>query len=590
MNECKPGIRATPAIGPLFATLLLAVLSACGSATPAVQENVGAEGVDQAPAASTLTTSSADPTPSPFTRVGQPTASPETPTDRRTDIRDVDFQNGFVYEANQWSPEPVEVTDGQFINGEVGDPEFFAFVAQPPVFGDLDGDGSEEAVVHTTWNGGGSGNFDSLHVFSIIADGQAGDGVVALDQRAFGDRAFGGIWSVDIDDEQLVVDVFTNGAGSCCPHSVVRELYTLDAYGLILVTSFAEVRWVAPTSTNAAGDIEEVEFLPGTSAAILDLWLVAAEHTVSLDAAADQWLSLRQFDGPAAVSSKLVHTNSGAEVALAGSDGGIAQLPESGLWRLEIQFDSSDAITFDDASAPLSGSAKFVLSIGDEQLAHRSASATLLGTQTRRVVVQDEPPIVATASWPDFGTTDFGLFAGEVHEWVNQPVDTWIAYAVESLPLPRDEGGEYDLHYQVTLVTEDLVSINFSSYEYLCCRPYPNLGQRSLIVDTTHRRIIGDGEIVDLTRLDEIEAVWLAALAADEEFAIGATEADELFAGSDEPGWGSLTLASGGLVFGTNRQGVVPPMSTFVSFADLGDLVSPELVRQAAAGTVPLGF
>lgn len=84
--------------------------------------------------------------------------------------------------------------------------------ASAPTFGDLDGDGAEEAVQVTTLNTGGTGQFTLVWVFHL-----AGGKPQVLGVVPGGDRADGGVVGVDIDAGELIVFRYTGGEGACCP-------------------------------------------------------------------------------------------------------------------------------------------------------------------------------------------------------------------------------------------------------------------------------------------------------------------------------------------------------------------------------------
>jgi len=160
----------------------------------------------------------------------------------------------------------------------------------------------------------------------------------------------------------------------------------------------------------------------------------------------------------------------------------------------------------------------------------------------------------------------------------------WVADLEEFPPLERDDqglGGAYELLFDVTLESEDLASFRWNWYEYVCCRPHPNHGHRSLVIDLAQQRIVPVDEILDLDRLEEIHTIWVDH--ADPEF----LPPDFVDVTSVTPAFSSIALTPIGVEFGTDRSGPVPGTTTVVPFAALGDLVMSDFVERAKSGFVP---
>jgi hypothetical protein len=116
----------------------------------------------------------------------------------------------------------VVVRNGRFHSGNAADPLEFAVVAV--TFGDLTGDGEAEAAVLTRCNTGGSGDFTEGVVYGI----QQGQ-VRELARTDMGDRAYGGIRSLAIAGNQLVVERYATDEGGalCCPKYIETLHYRL---------------------------------------------------------------------------------------------------------------------------------------------------------------------------------------------------------------------------------------------------------------------------------------------------------------------------------------------------------------------------
>jgi heat shock protein HslJ len=103
-----------------------------------------------------------------------------------------------------------------------------AIVPGPLTSGDLDGDGSTEALVLLASSSGGSGTHSSVAVVSR-RDGR----VQNLATRLLGDRVQ--VRSMTIKDGRLTIDVVRAGPDdpACCPGEMATYTWALDAGGLV---------------------------------------------------------------------------------------------------------------------------------------------------------------------------------------------------------------------------------------------------------------------------------------------------------------------------------------------------------------------
>lgn len=138
----------------------------------------------------------------------------------QSDIRKVDFAN-FTYNVEIFeTKEKLTVKDGEYSRDKEDDKLFFS--AKVAGYGDLDGDGKEEAIVITVMNTGGTGNFTNGLVFTM-----RGGKPVVLTEFEGGDRAYGGLVDASIKNKVLTVaryDVGESG-GACCPEFIVTSHY-----------------------------------------------------------------------------------------------------------------------------------------------------------------------------------------------------------------------------------------------------------------------------------------------------------------------------------------------------------------------------
>ena len=123
--------------------------------------------------------------------------------------------------------EPITLTDGRY----EGEPFVEGGAARPTVqlirgtviYGDLNGDGVNDAAMVLVENSGGSGVFNYVGA-QVNQDGQPVDAGTVL----LGDRTQ--IQSAKIENEQIVIDIVTQGPDDamCCPTTKMRMSYALQ--------------------------------------------------------------------------------------------------------------------------------------------------------------------------------------------------------------------------------------------------------------------------------------------------------------------------------------------------------------------------
>ncbi|HEY2461144.1 MAG TPA: hypothetical protein VGI16_10055 [Candidatus Acidoferrum sp.] len=98
------------------------------------------------------------------------------------------------------------------------------------VYGDLDGDGVEEAAVTFNYSTGGTANWDYLYVYKMV-EGQP----VLMGRMEAGSRGSGGLATVSIKDERLMVEFADpeRRIGDCCSEGYIRVHYRLTAKGFV---------------------------------------------------------------------------------------------------------------------------------------------------------------------------------------------------------------------------------------------------------------------------------------------------------------------------------------------------------------------
>jgi hypothetical protein len=155
-------------------------------------------------------------------------------------IRQIDFKN-FIYAwdsqdmdapttrhwINSKPQSSVMITHGVFHFYEDCESEFECELApvvsmDSVTYGDLVGDGGEEAIVWLNYSTGGTANWDYLYVYRL-KNGQP----VLLARMRSGSRAYGGLVKVSVESGLLVID-FADQArsmGDCCSEGYIRVRY-----------------------------------------------------------------------------------------------------------------------------------------------------------------------------------------------------------------------------------------------------------------------------------------------------------------------------------------------------------------------------
>jgi hypothetical protein len=138
-------------------------------------------------------------------------------------IRSIDFLNR-TYESGDAGAITVKDGEADFeIDPEM--PELRGwFNVSAPVYGDVTGDGLEEAIVITAWNGGGTGTFTSGEIYTVR---EGASEPVKIGEIPGGDRGDGGLDNITIEGGKILVDrnLSTDDDGACCPSKLVKEVW-----------------------------------------------------------------------------------------------------------------------------------------------------------------------------------------------------------------------------------------------------------------------------------------------------------------------------------------------------------------------------
>lgn len=164
-----------------------------------------------------------------WTPSAPPDEAPPAPDDATDDTQAVTPLSEEALKNSSYSgiyDEPITLADGAY----VGDPEFLTveYVADSARYGDLDGDGVDDAVAFLVERGGGTGAF--VHVAAQLnRDGEPVDaGAVLIEDRIQ-------VISLDIDGGVITVVVTAEGPGdaACCRSHKATQRYGLQDGKLI---------------------------------------------------------------------------------------------------------------------------------------------------------------------------------------------------------------------------------------------------------------------------------------------------------------------------------------------------------------------
>ncbi len=153
---------------------------------------------------------------------------------QQREIRSVDFRD-FTYNAYCGDSPPegktVEVTvkNGKYESGGESFPSYFEIVVD--AYGDLDGDGKEEAAVSSLCNTGGTGQFSEGYIYTMKNGKPA-----LLAHFEGGDRGYGGLQSVKIKNGFLFVER-NDGAANCCAEETLTTKHRWNGRKLVEVGS-----------------------------------------------------------------------------------------------------------------------------------------------------------------------------------------------------------------------------------------------------------------------------------------------------------------------------------------------------------------
>lgn len=145
----------------------------------------------------------------------------------QSDVRQFDFRN-FTYEPYcVRGPYKITVKNGRHFeeSGKVSDYRSLRFTMRVETYGDIDGDGREEAVITGVCNEGGE-NYSEGFVYTMKQDQP-----VLLTRIEGGAMALNGIRSITVREGIVTVDRFEG----CCREFAAKTKYKWDGTDLVQV-------------------------------------------------------------------------------------------------------------------------------------------------------------------------------------------------------------------------------------------------------------------------------------------------------------------------------------------------------------------
>ena len=199
--------------------------------------------------------------PGPVTATETPTSLPSPSVPSLT----LDMLKNATYDAPFYT-RTVTLVNGTYLEGS---PDiYFVQILDVYAFGDLNGDGTDDAAVILLENGGGTGQFESL-----VAVLNSGGKPLQAGTAKLGDRVR--INSVAIVDGEITVDMVVQGPNDamCCPSQPIAQSYRLDGDNLVMVRSTSRT----PDGAGRAINIES----PADGAAVTSPVTVTGSETIA---------------------------------------------------------------------------------------------------------------------------------------------------------------------------------------------------------------------------------------------------------------------------------------------------------------------
>ena len=250
----------------------------------------------------------------------------------QSSIRDVDLMNfEYLPYCIGEKPEPIKVKDGKYFEetDQDGWTERLYFSIFNISYGDLTGDGREEAVVLSVCNTGGTGNFSEGYIY-----GYSAGGTQLLARIPGGDRADGGLRTASVERGELIVESNDPGelGGSCCPEYIISSRYRLFRGRLIQLDQ--------PTRRDIF-PVERVRFPKGTTGVTFKVTIPADEgrrYIVGARAGQSLTVSTDSDDGGLRLLEEVQ--------PVYGINNFLARLPKNGDYTIEIRNHAAETREF----------------------------------------------------------------------------------------------------------------------------------------------------------------------------------------------------------------------------------------------------
>jgi hypothetical protein len=254
-------------------------------------------------------------------------------------VRDVDFLNR-AYGETLCAEEgtTITVTNGVFERTDEDDRAYFKVLEV--VYGDLTGDGADEAVVLTICNTGGTGQFSDGLVYTVRSGA-----LVLLTTLGVGDRADGGIHNVAVENGVLRVERYGTGegGGACCPQVIDSQAFQWNGKKFV-PKGRSELRSYVDALNMEGAAPYRVQFRRNTSGAVL-VGLTTAADSFLVGARKGQKLLL-QLDTDDDTSEVVVIAPGGAQFGrISGNGKASLVLPATGDFTLKVNSRASKDAT-----------------------------------------------------------------------------------------------------------------------------------------------------------------------------------------------------------------------------------------------------
>lgn len=248
-----------------------------------------------------------------------------TRTFAQSDIRKIDFRNYSYNTCFSEDKKTTRITKGKYEREiKEGDYKYTVyFEVRDVIYGDLDGDGKEEAVVSTMCSGGGTGRFTEALIFRSKNGKEE-----LIGSTGMGDRADGGLHDIKFVNGQLKVEQYGGNAGACCPEYIVTHTYKLTGKGLVEIGKPVQGDYVVDDYA-----VRRVRFARGASTTTLKGTTKGSE-TYLIGAKAGQTMRLKitgtnlQIELQAAEGADIAQPKEGQSYSV--------KLPTNGDYRLTI--------------------------------------------------------------------------------------------------------------------------------------------------------------------------------------------------------------------------------------------------------------